>query len=116
MFKKYKEVSAQVRALQVPLSKRLLFIGFAVILSLLLVSGPICILINLMIFKDMQRLLAFGIATLLIALVFFIDYFYLKCVTENKVENLGVVYFTDTLIAAFVIYIFLLIIYFLGVL
>lgn len=116
MFKKYNAVSEKIKALQVPIQKKLLSISFAAVLSLLIVSGPICILINLMIFKDMQELLAFGIATMLIVFVLLINYFYLKCITDGKVEDLRIVYFTDTLISAFVIYGFLIVIYILGVL
>lgn len=116
MFKKYNEISTEIKGLQVPVKKKLLSMGFAIVLSLCIVSGPICILVNLMIFKDMQRLLAFGIASMLIVFVLLINYFYLKCITDGRVENLKIIYFTDALISALVVYMFLLFIYFLGVL
>lgn len=116
MFKKYEETSKAVKALEIPIKKKLLYLGFSFLVSVIVFSGPLCILINLMIFKDLQKLLAFGIATILVLFIALINYIYLKCVTDGRVKNIRVILLTDTFILAIVVYILLILIYFMGVL
>ncbi len=116
MFKKYEEIAKEIKQLKVPMKSRLLYMGFAFLVSLIIFSGPLCILINLMIFKDMQKLLAFGIASILILFIAVANFIYLKCLTNGSIKNIRVIYLTDTLILSVVVYLVLILIYFLGVL
>ena len=88
---------------------------FSLIMGLLLISGPMAILINLLIFVDYRKLLYLGMALLLILFVYTTDRAYLKLISHGMVDDIDVIYITDTLIMGFIILGMLLIIYELGV-
>ncbi len=115
MLKKYNQVVKEIREIPNSLSSKILYAIFSLVLSALIVSGPICILINLMIFRNFQKLLAFGIATFLILFVLILDFIYIKCATKGEVKNTKVVVLTDTFIIAIAVYLLLIFLYVMGV-
>ena len=64
MLKKYNEIQTLIKEINVPLKKKIAYLLFSILISLIIISGPLCICINLMIFRDFQKLIAFLIATL----------------------------------------------------
>lgn len=115
MLKRYKEVTQEIGDLNIPLKNRIISFCLSVLLALVIISGPFAVCINLMIFRDYQKLLAFAIATLLILFVFIIHYVYLKSITNKQVSHLKVVILSNMLFITLFIYMILIIIYFLGV-
>ncbi len=112
---RYKDISKEIQELNVSLKTRFLAFLTALVISLIVVAGPICLCINLMIFEDIQKLLSLGIGFLLV--VFFVlgDYIYLKIITKSKVSGIGVILMTDGAVFTIFICIFLLLLFFRGV-
>lgn len=115
MLKKYNEIQTLIKEINVPLKKKIAYLLFSILISLIIISGPLCICINLMIFRDFQKLISFLIATIIILFCLLIDYFYIKCIVKDNVKNIRYVILTDTFALAIFIYLFLIIIYFIGV-
>ena len=63
MFKKYSEKYAEIKSLNVPLKMKLIYFIFSLSLAILSMSGLICIAINLLLFRDFQKILCFLIST-----------------------------------------------------
>lgn len=115
MFKKYSDVIRELKNLDIKWSKKLLYACVSILISLIIVSGPICLFLNLMIFHDAQKLLGFAVATCLIIFVTLVHYIYLKSITNGNITNLKVVYLTDIFIFSIVVYMVLIFLFLLGV-
>lgn len=113
MFKKYQEVKKQTEV--VDFKKFSLNLLFSLIMSLLIISGPLVLLLNLLMYNDFKRIIYFGIACLIVLLVFLTETFYYKNVSDEKIHNIEVVILTDTFIAAIIVFVVVLVLYFLGV-
>ena len=116
MFESYNKVSKRIDSLKTSKKDMAISFIFSFLLSLLIVSGPICILINLLIiFEDAQKIICFFLATTGVIFFFLFEYFYYKIITKDKVAGMKIILFTDTFIFAIVIYIILVLIYMIGV-
>lgn len=115
MLKKYNEVLNEIKALNIPTKTKVLYYLISIGVSLLIFSGALCVLINLMIFRDMQKLLAFGIATIVCLICFTIDVIYYKAINQGRVSGIRVVILTNTFVFALAIYTILIILFILGV-
>ena len=113
MFRKYASVKKQTE--EVDLKKISLNLLFSLFLSLLIISGPLVLLINLLMYNDFRRMIYFGIACLVVLLVFLTETFYYRNVTDKKIHNVEVVILTDTFIVAIIAFVVVLVLYFLGV-
>ena len=95
----------------VTLKKALPVMIFSFMLSLFLVSIPTIVLINLLIFKDYVKLIAFGFSILIILLLHLTELFYDLGITEGKISyiyaitNRNIVYKS---LFVFIIYVALL--------
>lgn len=113
MFRKYASVKKQTE--EVDFKKISLNLLFSLFLSLLIISGPLVLLINLLMYNDFRRMIYFGIACLVVLLVFLTETFYYRNVTDKKIHNVEVVILTDTFIVAIIAFVVVLVLYFLGV-
>lgn len=111
----YNSVTEAITNLNISKKKKALSLITAIIFALIIVSAPIAVCINLMIYNDYRKLLALLIATFIILLIFLIDVFYLKGITEGQVKHLECIYLSDTFFVAIVIYALLYVIFLLGV-
>lgn len=114
MLKKYNEIQQLIKNINVSLKNKALYFIFSLLISAIIISGPLCICINLMIFRDFQKIIGFLIATIIIIFSALIDYFYIKCIVKDEVKNIRYVILTDTFALAIVVYFVLIIIYFMG--
>lgn len=105
----------EIYALNITRGKKISVFILALLIGLLVISGPICLAINLMIYNDLRKLMATVIILSIILLVFLVDMIYLKGITEGQVKNLKIIYITDTLAFSVVILLLGLIIIKLGV-
>jgi len=115
MLRKYNDILNEIKALNIPTKTKVLYYLISIGVSLLIFSGALCVLINLMIFRDMQKLLAFGIATIICLICFTIDLIYYKAITQGNVKGIRVVILTNTFVFALAIYTILIILFILGV-
>lgn len=106
----YKEISAEIEALNVKASTKAAYLVVAVLIGLLAISGGIAILINLLIFIDFRPLYISLIALLLILFCYLVDRIYLRLLTKGDIKDISVIYIQDTFIMAFCILAMLLII------
>lgn len=113
MFRKYASVKKQTE--EVDFKKISLNLLFSLFLSLLIISGPLVLLINLLMYNDFRRMIYFGIACLVVLLVFLTETFYYRNVNDKKIHNVEVVILTDTFIVAIIAFVVVLVLYFLGV-
>ena len=70
---------------------------------------------DLITYNDFKRIIYFGIACLIVLLVFLTETFYYKNVSDEKISNIEVVILTDTFIVSIIVFVVVLVIYFLGV-
>gem|GEM_PF-2008309 len=115
MLKKYNDVINELRELNIPIKTKILYFIISLGVSLLIFSGILCILINLLIFRDFQKLIAFGIATVIVFIFFITDVIYFKALSQKRVSGIRIVILTDSLIFSIGVYIILIILYILGV-
>ena len=115
MISKYESISEEINNLNIPLKKKLLTLLFSLLLSLLIVSGPITIIINLFIYVNLRKLLVLGLWFFFSLLIFLSYYFYLNGITQKKVKKLYYLYITNTAIVSFILLAFIYISFNLGV-
>lgn len=115
MFKQYTQKMEEIKQIEVSFKNKITYFLFSLIVAIISMSGLICLSINLLLFRDFQKLLSFLIATFVIAIYLIYEILYLKCITNKKVEGLSVIYITNTFVVAIVIYMFLIFLYFIGV-
>ena len=115
MLKKYNDVINELRELNIPIKTKILYFIISLGVSLLIFSGILCILINLLIFRDFQKLIAFAIATVIVFIFFITDVIYFKALSQKRVSGIRIVILTDSLIFSIGVYIILIILYILGV-
>ena len=114
MLDKYNEIQTLIKETNVSLKKKLCYALFSILISLIIISGPLCLCINLMILRDFQKILGFAIATIIVLFSALVDYFYIKCIVKDTVKNIRYVVLTDTFALAIVVYLILIFIYFMG--
>lgn len=72
------------------------WIGLAsVLLSILLMTGPIVILANCFIFNDFMNLVLIGILVCVYCIILFSRIFYYKTITKKQVKDMHIFYLTD---------------------
>lgn len=111
----YNEVEKEIDSLNIPLKNKITTFIFSLFLSVVIVIGPITFLMNLSIYVNLRKLIALGIWLCISILVFLTDFFYLKGITENKVKRLYNIYISNTAILSFIVLVFILILFFIGV-
>jgi len=103
VFKKYSDVINEIKELNVSRATKIKTFIFSFILGLLIISGPLTIVINLLFIFDNFRTLGITlIAAIAILGEFCVEYFYLKGITENKVKGLRNVIYMNTFIIALI--------------
>lgn len=115
MFKEYNQKMEEIKQISVPFKKKVMYFAFSLFVAILSMSGLICIAINLLLFRDFQKILAFLIATFVIAIYLIFEILYLKCITNKQVDGLSIVYITKTFVVTILIYLVLIFLYFIGV-
>lgn len=112
----YKEISLDVDSYNTTKAN---FFGICVIsvfISLLIISAPLVILINLLIFNEYRHLIYLGFGLLLTLLITFIELFINIGITEGKVKDVWVLSLTHAIFISLFINIILVILFSLGVL
>ncbi len=93
----YNSVTEEIEALNIPFKEKLLAFFTAILFAIIILIGPMTIIINLFIFKDLRSLLGLSIEILLILLVFLTEFFYYKGITKNQVKHLNQILTVDTM-------------------
>jgi len=114
MIKKYKEVSLEIKKLNIKLSDKIKALLLSLLLSLIILIGPLILTINLFIFINYVRLLAFIVATIVFLIIFLTEHLYLKFIAEN-IKGKYILYFIDLLIPFIACYLTVIILIIKGV-
>ncbi|MGM9969509.1 MAG: hypothetical protein ACI35S_03830 [Anaeroplasma sp.] len=114
--KSYNEIVSQIDSLNISSKDKIKSFITAFLLSLLIISGPLAITINLLMYNNLLKLCVMSIASLFIILVFLCELFYLQGITNGKVDSLKTIIITDSFIVGFVVYTILLVLFFVEVL
>lgn len=112
MFKKYKEVSNLIDQIEISGKDKLKAIILSIILSIIILIGPFILIINLFIFTDYIRLLAFLVTTIIFLTFILSEILYLNLICENKIKGKAICYLFDMrlpFIFCYGVYIFLVI-------
>ncbi len=115
MISHYNEVEKEIESLNISLLNKITTFIFSLFLSLMIIIGPITFLLNLSIYVNLRKLIAMGVWFLISLLVFLTDFFYLKGITKNKIKRLYNLYIPNTAILSFVLLVFILILFLMGV-
>ena len=112
MFKKYKEVSNLIDELNINGKDKLKAIILSILLSIIILIGPFILIINLFIFTDYLKLLAFMITTIIYLIFLLSEIFYLNIICDNKIKGKAICYLFDSalpFIFCYGVYLFLII-------
>ena len=115
MISRYEEISNEIESLNIPFKTKALTLLTSILIALLITSGPITLIINLMIYVNLRKLLVLGLWFFFSLLIFLIYYFYLIGITQKKINKLYYIYITNTSIVSFILLIFIYILFNLGV-
>lgn len=112
MFKKYKEVSNLIDLKNITKKDKIIAILLSVILSILILIGPIVILINLLIFVDYLKLIAFMITTLIALIMPLSECLYLNLIAKDVKGKIYVILIDMIIpiILCYIVYIILIIV------
>jgi len=113
--RKYNEVIQELEKYNRPFKEKFFAFLIALLLSLLIISAPALILINLVIFKNYLKLIIFIGALLLIFEIFLIQLIYYVAITKGEVKQLWIVALLETLLPAILVLGAILLIFFIGV-
>ena len=95
--KTYLSVRKEIKDLNISKKEKLVSFLISLLTSFLIVIGPILVLASLLVFKDIQAILAFIIMIFLDLFCFLTDFFTLKLITKDKVTGLYHIYIVDLL-------------------
>ena len=112
---KYKEINQELEKYNKSFKEKFFAFLIALLLSLLLISAPALILINLAIFRNYVKLIIFVGALFLIFVYFMIQVIYYNAITQGEVKKVWIVALGDTIIPAIIILGIVLLIFFIGV-
>ncbi|MBQ9124530.1 MAG: hypothetical protein IJY14_02450 [Acholeplasmatales bacterium] len=110
IIKNYKLADEEIKKLNIPLSEKISTGIIAFLISGLLISGPICLSINLIMFKYYLPLLFLFIATLILIFAVLFNYLYLKGITKGNNKNIKYIVLANTIALAITIYILAIVI------
>lgn len=85
---KLKEIEEALDNAKLPFYKRFIVCLFSILLSLLIISGPLAILINLMLFTDYRFIISLTMAVLLGIFGGLCYNFYIKGVTKGTIKKI----------------------------
>ena len=105
LIKNYKHAQEEIESLNISLSEKISTGIIAFLISGLIISGPMCLSINLIIFKYYLPLLFLFIATLILIFAVLFDYLYLKGITKGNNKNIKYIVLGNTIALAITIYI-----------
>lgn len=111
----YETISVEIENLNIPFKTKALTLLVSILMTLLIVSGPIALIINLMIYVNLRKLLVLGLWFFLSLFVFLCYYFYYTGITQKRVNRLYYIYITNTSIVSFILLAFIYILFNLGV-
>lgn len=111
----YNRVTQEIDSLNVSFKDKLFTAFTSFIIAIIILIGPITIVLNLTIFKDLRGLLGMSLEILLILLIFLTELFYLKGITKGEVKNLNQILTVDTIFVSAVILSIGLILSYMGV-
>lgn len=112
---KYKEINDELDKLNNTIKDKAISLIFSIILSILIISAPVAVLINLMIYKNYLKLIVFGIAILLIFAFFMIFNIYYSALSKGKIKKVYIIALGDTIIPAILILGIMALIFYIGV-
>lgn len=104
MINKYKEINAQIKALEISKNDRIKALLISILASILILSGPIVLVVNLFIFKSYLKLLSFILATFIFLIFYLSEYFYLNTICDKKIKGKYIKYIIDLAIPSVIIY------------
>lgn len=110
----YNEVASKISNLNISMKEKIIIFFFSLFMALLIVIGPLTILLNLYIYVNFRKLMVIGVWLFLTLLFFLTDFFYLKGITKNKVNDLYYLYISNTCIASFTLLIMVFYIFMMG--
>ena len=113
MFKKYKEVSGLIDSIENSTKDKLKALILSILLSLIILIGPIILTINLYIITDYIKLLSFIVTTLIVLIFILSEIFYLNIICGDiKIKGKAICYLIDMALPTAIcygVYIFLII-------
>ena len=112
---KYKEINLKLDELNSTTKEKIICFIFSLILSLVLISAPIAILINLAIYRTYLKLIIFVGALLLIFAYIMIQSLYYSSLAKGKIKGVWLVAITDSIIPSIIILGIVLFLFFIGV-
>ena len=95
VFIRAQEKKSEINALGTPLKTKALYSVFSLLLSIFIVSGPICFLINMTVFYDYTMLIYFGLAICVFGFYTLYRLFYYKALAQDKCGSLKDVYLAE---------------------
>lgn len=105
MLKKRKEIISLYKACEIKSKKMIVVALTALIMSLIIMCGPIVFFINLYIFNSIRYFATFMVATFIALIYLLFNIFYYKGLTEGKVKQLYYIYLPYNFIVTIIIYI-----------
>lgn len=115
MLKKYKEVTNQIAALNIKKGDKAKALILSIILSLIIASGPIILVVNLFVFTDYIRLLAFILATIIFMIFYLSEFFYLNIICDKSIKGKSICYLIDLALPFIAVYLVVIILMIKGV-
>ena len=112
---KYKEIDEKLDNFKRSLKDKIVCFIFAIFLTLLLVSAPAAILINLTIYRNYLKLIIFIGSLFLIFAYIMIQVIYYSALTKGEIKGIWLYSVTDSIIPAILILGIVLFIFFIGV-
>ncbi len=103
MFKKYKEVSNNMKNMNILKKDKAKALALSIILSLIIMVGPLILTINLFLFITYFKLLVFILGTIIFMIFFLSEFFYLNFLYD-KMKDKRICYLIDLAIPFIIIY------------
>ena len=115
MIKKYKEINSLIKSLEISKKDRIKALLISILASLIILSGPIILVINLFIFSGYLKLLSFIIATLVFFIFYLSEFFYLNTICDKTIKGKYIRYIIDLALPFIIIYLIWIILFIKGV-
>ena len=104
LIKKYNLAQEEIKELNISIKDKIITGITAFLISGLIVSGTLCLSINLVIFRYFLPLLILFIATLIIIFAILFDFFYLKGITKGQNKNIKYIVLANSIGMSIAIY------------
>ncbi|MDE6407537.1 MAG: hypothetical protein K2K48_04625 [Anaeroplasmataceae bacterium] len=100
---RYRACKDAVRELSSQTPNKIWIALASILLSILIMVGPIVVLVNCFIFNDLMNLVLIGIILCVYCIILLSRIFYYKTITKKQVEDMHIFYLVDAGVCAIVL-------------